>query len=224
MARIKFGNGVDGIRGSIAGTTFSRNASGAYARSKSSGTNARTSKQIAQRALFSLVAGQWRLLTEAERESFVAQAGAYPQTNTLGETVILTGQQLHNKLNLALAANNEPMLSTCKPPTSARSMTGSVDALTESSMIVSLSSAPGADKVIVEATPGVSAGVTKSNTTSFKKIATLTGSSTTADLESGYVGVYGMKSVGTKIFVRFSVLSIVTGQIAVIGQQTVIVE
>lgn len=102
MATIVFGGGIVDARGSVAGNTFSRNASGAYQRARIAGVNPSTPRQNAIRNALSMLSGQWRGLTEAERTEWVAAAettlGQY--TNRAGQPSQYTGQQLFMQLGL----------------------------------------------------------------------------------------------------------------------------
>lgn len=52
MANLTFGNGITDARGSVGGTTFSRNASGAFARARVKGINPQTERQTVRRTQF----------------------------------------------------------------------------------------------------------------------------------------------------------------------------
>lgn len=98
-ALILFGGGVSELRGSIGGTTFSRNSSGAYARNRTKPVNPNTTKQSNMRALFATIAQSWRTLTNSQRITWNSLAPTFPRVNRLGQTVPLTGFQLFQKCN-----------------------------------------------------------------------------------------------------------------------------
>jgi hypothetical protein len=88
--------------GSVAGCTFSRNRSGQYIRNRSVPTNPSTSfQQIMRGALATLVARWTDTLTPAQREDWTTWAVNTPQTNPLGFSFNLTGQQAYVKMNAA---------------------------------------------------------------------------------------------------------------------------
>jgi hypothetical protein len=92
MALIKFGGGVVGMAGSIAGTTFARNASGSYARGRTKPINRNTgSQQIARDALSALVSRWNDHLTPTERTSWQTYAQNVAMKNRLGESIFLSG-------------------------------------------------------------------------------------------------------------------------------------
>lgn len=95
MATLKFGVIVTGARGTIAGTIFSANAAGPYARGWSRGKSPQTTGQAATRARLSLAAQQWALLTDGQRTDWDTWAAdpAQEKTNSLGEPYYITGFQ-----------------------------------------------------------------------------------------------------------------------------------
>ncbi len=74
MAIAKFGPTVTGLRGTVAGTTFSANKSGPYARGWSRGANPRSSLQSTQRGRLGALAAAWRDLTQVQRDDWIVYA------------------------------------------------------------------------------------------------------------------------------------------------------
>lgn len=207
MARIKYGNGVSDIRGAINGTVFSRNASGAYARNKTAPTNANTAAQVAARSRFQGLTTGWRGLTEEQRLSFNEAAPNFPQSNVLGETVILTGQQLYMKLNGNLLASGLNPIESAPAPVVMPGVTGSIVNLGPGAMDLEMSAElESGYNYVVEASAPVSAGVSKSNSVRLKTIGTY-GVSAAIDLDADYSTIYGVRSVGLKVFFRVYVVS-----------------
>jgi hypothetical protein len=85
--------------GSIGGVTYSHNRSGMYRRARRVPVNPNTTYQQSQRDAFSTAAGLWRTLTAPQRADWEAYAAATPTTNSLGQTVYLTGAQQHQAYN-----------------------------------------------------------------------------------------------------------------------------
>lgn len=86
---------IGAASGSIAGLTFSRNRGGQYMRRRAIPTNPATERQgIARENLASAVAAWTNNLTPAQRQSWATYAQATPRTDSLGEQVILSGQQM----------------------------------------------------------------------------------------------------------------------------------
>ena len=92
MALIKLGGGVADIRGSIGGTVFSRNRSGAIARNRTVPVNPASAKQTKIRSVMSVVRNAWyNTLTAAQRTAWDSYAEAVEVQNRLGESIKLTG-------------------------------------------------------------------------------------------------------------------------------------
>lgn len=92
--------------GSLAGQTSSRNRFGQYRRSRAIPVNPNTSAQQAARDDFSAASQAWRGLTQAQRDAWAAYAATRPRTNSLGQTIYLTGHQTFVSLRSLMAACN----------------------------------------------------------------------------------------------------------------------
>lgn len=114
MATIKFGSiGVSDARGSVGGSTFSRNRGGQYIRQRTKGVNPNSERQASTRATFGTMQSSWRALTEAQRESWRNNATNFPTKNKLGDTITLGGNTLFQKCNMVLAKAGLPPVLTC---------------------------------------------------------------------------------------------------------------
>ncbi|MEE8539994.1 MAG: hypothetical protein V3S54_09260 [Woeseiaceae bacterium] len=109
MAIVKFGPTVVGARGTIAGTIFSANRGGPYARGWSRGSNPSSSLQLAQRSALAQQSSDWRDLTVAQQDDWIDYADDPPQelTNSLGETYFASGPNWFVRINLHLVAAGE---------------------------------------------------------------------------------------------------------------------
>jgi hypothetical protein len=85
--------------GSVAGSTYSRNASGAYIRNRSVPTNPNTLAQQAARASFGSASNVWRSLTAAQKQTFADQVSNYPYIDALGQSKTYTPSQLCMTVN-----------------------------------------------------------------------------------------------------------------------------
>ena len=90
--------------GSVAGQTSSRNRFGQYRRSRAIPVNPNTTAQQASRDDFSAASQAWRGLTQAQRDAWAAFAATRPRTNSLGQTIYLTGHQTFVSLRSLMAA------------------------------------------------------------------------------------------------------------------------
>lgn len=92
MALIKFGGGVVGMSGSIAGTTFARNRYGSYARARTKPINPNTGFQQNVRSALSYLTTRWsQTLTADQRTAWNLYGSSVAMLNKLGETIYLSG-------------------------------------------------------------------------------------------------------------------------------------
>lgn len=228
MASIRFGNGVADVRGSINGTTFSRNANGGYARNRTTPTNPRTGKQVAQRNLLTGLTSAWRELNDAARKTWIDGAPNFPYKNRLGETSTYTGAQLYTKLNMALLSAGLSRITTCPTPEVLPTLGAGVlqiqlDGSTLVATVTFDSTISSSYTAQVFASVGVSAGRTASSTPK-RLVQTITGSgSAVVNFKAGYEATYGLPSLGANIVVEVKVTNNTTGQqfTAFVGSQVV---
>lgn len=93
--------------GSQANTVASRNRYGQYWRTRAVPTQPRTAAQVAQRSRLAVLSAGWAALSEAQRNAWDAYALAHPRTDSLGQSVTITGHQAYigvNTLNLLAGA------------------------------------------------------------------------------------------------------------------------
>lgn len=107
MALIKLGGGVADIRGAIAGTVFSKNRYGSYARNLTVPVNPGTPAQTKIRAVMGQVrAGWFDLASQAQRDAWAVYATNVPVQNRLGESITLTGWNMFARTNAAALYND----------------------------------------------------------------------------------------------------------------------
>lgn len=216
MATISFGGGVSEIRGSVNGTTFSRNANGAIMRNRTTPINGRTAKQVAVRGALASIASGWRSLTDVQRQSWIDGAPNYPYTNRLGQPSQYTGQQLYMKLNQSLAQIGAGPLVTCPLPVGLdnSTLTTVVFDDTPAFEFTWAGSLGATNSLQVFCSGPVSTGVMRINSTSLKLVGTYDAAdaATGVDITSDYVALFGNPTAGTKVFVRIEIVSGITGQ------------
>jgi len=125
MAILKFGVIVTGARGTIAGTIFSANKAGPFARGWARGANPRTSDQAVIRAYTSSHSAAWRGITQNQRDAWDVWAAlpAQDKTNSLGETYSASGFNwfvaINNRLLIAGRATRDdcPVIARPAAPT-----------------------------------------------------------------------------------------------------------
>ncbi len=86
--------------GSIGGATYARNRGGLYRRARSIPVNPNSPAQMRARNVLGQLAAAWgTILTEEQRLEWGAYADLSPTTDTLGDPLILTGQQMYIRAN-----------------------------------------------------------------------------------------------------------------------------
>ena len=94
MALIKF-NQIAAASGSVNGTTYSRNYTGAYMRNRTVPVNPNTESQQEARSFMSIATARWAVLTQEQRNAWAIYAAQTPVVNKVGDTVHLKGNNFH---------------------------------------------------------------------------------------------------------------------------------
>jgi hypothetical protein len=112
------------MSGSVSGCTWSRNKGGEYVRARSTPTNPSSVKQSAARAILGALSSGWSLLTATQRTQWTDWASLNPVVNSLGVSIIRSGQQAYVGLNARLVGAGAVAVAT--PP----AVTGPTDLTT----------------------------------------------------------------------------------------------
>lgn len=108
MAIMKLGIVTTDVRGSVAGTVFSRNLGGAYMRGRVTPVNRNTPAQTLVRQNFAANAKLWSgAMDAAQRSAWTFFAQANPLVNVLGAQIIVSGLAMAQKLNQRLVQIGE---------------------------------------------------------------------------------------------------------------------
>lgn len=100
MAKVKYGGGIQDIRGSLAGQVHSRNTFGNYIRQKVSPVQPRTSRQLEIRELFTSFSRRFsQTLTDEQQEAWRQAAASTPVRDVFGDSITLTGINLYTRVN-----------------------------------------------------------------------------------------------------------------------------
>lgn len=92
FALIKFGGGVVDMRGSIAGTVFSKNRYGQYARARTKPVNPNSTGQQEVRNAISEISTRWsQALSAGQRAAWDLYGSSVTMKNRLGENIFLSG-------------------------------------------------------------------------------------------------------------------------------------
>ncbi len=103
MALIKLGGLAQDVRGSLNGTTFSRNKGGAYVRSKVSPVQPVSAYSSAARAIFAALSQRWStVLTSSQRQAWVNFAATHTFVNVFGDAITLNGIAMFMSVNRAV--------------------------------------------------------------------------------------------------------------------------
>jgi hypothetical protein len=86
--------------GSQGQTTASRNRFGQYDRQRSMPTQPRTATQLAVRNQLSAASKAWSGLTDEQRASWENYSKQHPRTDSLGQSIVLTGHQTFVAVNV----------------------------------------------------------------------------------------------------------------------------
>lgn len=92
------------LSGSQNGVTAARNRGGQYLRRRAVPTNPNTTQQQAVRSALTSLVASWQSLTAAERAAWATYAENTPRTDSLGQSIVLTGQQQYVSSNTARIA------------------------------------------------------------------------------------------------------------------------
>jgi hypothetical protein len=100
---IKFGGIIAEARGTLGGTVFSRNGSGAIARAWTKPVNPNTGPMQRAKNFFSAASAHWNagVMTEAQRTAWRTYAAGVKWLNKLGETIILNGNSVFIQSGIA---------------------------------------------------------------------------------------------------------------------------
>lgn len=217
MALIKLTAIVDQISGKLNGTVFARNKGGAYMRSKSKPSNPQTTAQMGVRAAFGAIASAWRGLPQNARNAWNEATANFPYQNKLGDSRILSGFALHQKLNRNLQLIGLPMISTPPLPSPTATVVDVNVSVTNAEFLVTPTfdgAENDADVVAIFATPSLSPGIQN-----FKKELRLVDTISIGDFNEGrpdvldtYSAKFGVPVTGAKIGMKFVVINSVSGQ------------
>lgn len=103
------------IRGSIGGTTFSKNSAGAYARNRSKPTWPGTDAQNEVTGYMSTIVDTWQGLAVAVRNAWEAKRSSNELRNKVGQNMVPSGFNLYARANLNLLLTTQAMVTV--PPT-----------------------------------------------------------------------------------------------------------
>jgi len=111
MALVKYGGGIVGMSGSIAGQTHARNRYGNYIRARTKPINPNTADQQAVRAVMTYLCERWaETLTAIQRTAWNDYAAGVAMKNKLGESIHLSGFNHYIRSNATLCRRGETLV------------------------------------------------------------------------------------------------------------------
>jgi hypothetical protein len=192
--------------GSIAGTVFSHNRAGQYQRNRRAPVQpVGTGRRAFVRANFSAASTAWAALTAANQAAWIAFANSHPITDSLGQSITLTGQQMYVAVGAQLL-NCGQTLPTAVPVSSAvAAPVVSAFTVTHAGVITVTLTASGtaSDFILFGFSAPLSAGITFNST--YWQMLHVPGNSTGgATYGTAYVAQFGTIPTGAKIFLRLT--------------------
>lgn len=228
------------VRGSIAGSTFSRNGNSAYMRARATPVNPRSTGQTLSRVALAYVSTIWRSLTQAQQDAWKLLATTVPYTNRLGESSFYSGFQLFVKLNKTLQSNgldtiqNAPAGAPSFPSFALSAYQSEQDATDFGLFSLSVNTdfpvtATGFT-LQVQSTPPVSGGINFVNQSAYRAIGNYPNPTSSSPLVLGtnWRAVFGIPTapiVGSAIFTRFRLIDQASGFVSPWAElKTIVVE
>lgn len=218
MAKIIWQQAIGSVSGKLNGSVFAKNRGGSYMRTKATPVNARTAAQLQARNLLSGYSQAWRNLTQVQRDSWNSASSDWSVANVFAPGATPTGHGLFVTLNTntALAGGLTLTLPPNKVGASPIQEFSGVSAVVggEITLDVLPATVPTNHTLYIEATQGMSAGISNANS-KFRFIGTLAASAATdADLKTMYEAKFGAVTAGQKVFFRIKFINKVTGEVS----------
>jgi hypothetical protein len=210
--------------GSIADRTHSHNRAGQYTRNRRSPTQpVGTGRRAVQRNNFGTASAAYAGMTYSEQAAWQAYADSHPITDSLGQSIKLTGHQMFVAINSQLL-NCGSAVETTPPVDSTVFAVGAVtiSAVGGTSMSITLEGNGSADDFALLAfSKPQSAGVSF-NKTFWQQLVQAGDVSTAVNVYAAYTAQFGVAPAGTRIFYKVTPVNQygVTG-VPVIGFVTV---
>ena len=208
--------------GSVAGQTSSRNRFGQYRRSRAIPVNPNTTAQQAARDDFSAASQAWRGLTQAQRDAWAAYAATRPRTNSLGQTIYLTGHQTFVALRSLMAAVGLALPTLPPAGASPELTTMAVTNVTATAFAATAmpTLVPAATAVQIQTSPPLSPG--REFNGDFRTVL-VAGATQSAEIDvNDMTARWGTLAVGQKFFLRARPVSIAGGEGAWVTATTVL--
>lgn len=209
------------MKGSILGTTYQRNRYGLIRRAKPNPTNPQTTRQQERRSLFGALSAGWRTLTDAQRDGWRALAETTDLIPIFGDPKPQTGNTLYVALNSNLQLIGEATIDDAPgayPVGIIVSADITVLDVSDQNFEIDVEytgghSVPASNKLIIYATPGLSAGINSPGQSKYRVIKHVAAATDTSalDIAANYMDVFAFPSAGQRVFIRVACISTVSG-------------
>lgn len=212
--KAKWGSFIVDGRGKIGGHVASKNASGAYIRTKVTPTNPQSTAQSLVRSILAAASQAWSGLSESQRLAWNAAVQAYSGTNIFGDIVNPSGKNLYTRIRANLVGVGVSPLTTPALPTAVISPAlGVVDCdISSTQLNVPYTGTSAAQYLVIEATAPQTSG-TFNASGRYRVIDTmLQNTASPVNVWTAYVAKFGAPVAGQKIFVRVKAIVTATGQ------------
>jgi hypothetical protein len=218
MAKVKFTAVVADMRNKLNGSVFARNKGGAYIRTKVTPLNPKTAAQVSARNLLTRFAQKFRTLGAANIAAWNSVVSQWSTTDVFGDTINPSGSSLYTRLNINLAIAGAAELSTPPLPQGAAALSEISVVVDPSATAVNLTASPSTvpanHAFVLEATAGMSPGISNANN-KFRVIAVKAAASNIDDdYWDEFVTKFGEPIVGQKIFIRGKFIRTTTGEVS----------
>lgn len=224
MAKVQFSAvGITDMRAKLNGQVFSRNRGGAFVRTKVTPNNPRTTAQQLVRGFFGSISQGWSGLTEEQRASWNNAVDNWKRTDVFGNLRTPSGKALYQRLNNELQVSGQAQLQTAPGLVEipALNISGVVIDGDDTFVIDYTTDLTGL-KVLVYATPPLSAGTTNANNR-FRLISVFDGGdSAQFNIITAYNAKFGAIPANPNIQVRVKLVA-PNGQVSSLYQEKAVV-
>lgn len=224
--KVKFGMIIVDGSGKLGGHVVTQTKSGKAIRTKSSPVNRRSNAQQSVKSIFAANAQAFRGLTTAQIAAWNSASADWKLKNYFGDVMQLSGMALYQRLNANIVKAGGAVISD--PPAQVPvEAIGDLAIATCTALVMTTTFVPTpvpADcAVMIEATRSVSPGVSFVKN-QFRVIAVEPAAGTSpVNIYNDYVAVHGAPVTGKKVFLRATMVNVVTGQTGVSAQAVVVV-
>lgn len=187
--------------GSIAGQTASHNRFGQYVRTRAIPVNPNSSAQGVVRARLALNSSAWRVLTANQRAGWSDLGLSMVRTDSLGQTITLTGQQAYCSVNNERLAAGDAVLSDAPALGTPSALATATITLTAAAFSIAYTPTPlgAGERLFTFVSPQRSAG--RAFESDYRLLAvSAAAAASPANVFAAYSAKFGVPVVGNRIF------------------------